>query len=154
MQHVARVQHLLLLQIITSFHHTSLPWQPWHCYSSHGFNSQTNSFENLTGHFLKHLFCLSIVFLFMFVCVLSPLFLTPLDGMLACGASSDLQPPLDRVRSASANCLSPGIHVPSPESERYQPLPQHPSCSALSVLQFLSSRMAQHHLTLWPLHYR
>uniref|UniRef100_A0A674NZ91 Regulating synaptic membrane exocytosis 1 n=1 Tax=Takifugu rubripes TaxID=31033 RepID=A0A674NZ91_TAKRU len=77
-----------------------------------------------------HLFCLSIVFLFMFVCVLSPLFLTPLDGMLACGASSDLQPPLDRVRSASANCLSPGIHVPSPESERYQPLPPHPSCSA------------------------
>lgn len=66
----------------------------------------------------------------MFVYVLSPLFLTPLDGMLACGASSDLQPPLDRVRSASANCLSPGIHVPSPESERYQPLPQHPSCSA------------------------
>lgn len=53
MQHVARVQHLLLLQIITSFHHTSLPWQPWHPYSSHGFNSQTNSFENLTGHFFK-----------------------------------------------------------------------------------------------------
>uniref|UniRef100_A0A674PAC0 Regulating synaptic membrane exocytosis 1 n=1 Tax=Takifugu rubripes TaxID=31033 RepID=A0A674PAC0_TAKRU len=79
---------------------------------------------------IPHLFCLSIVFLFMFVCVLSPLFLTPLDGMLACGASSDLQPPLDRVRSASANCLSPGIHVPSPESERYQPLPPHPSCSA------------------------
>ncbi|XP_044229727.1 regulating synaptic membrane exocytosis protein 1-like isoform X6 [Thunnus albacares] len=31
---------------------------------------------------------------------------------------SDLQPSLDRVRSASANCLTPDNHVPSPESER------------------------------------
>uniref|UniRef100_A0A674MH69 Regulating synaptic membrane exocytosis 1 n=1 Tax=Takifugu rubripes TaxID=31033 RepID=A0A674MH69_TAKRU len=88
-----------------------------------------------------HLFCLSIVFLFMFVCVLSPLFLTPLDGMLACGASSDLQPPLDRVRSASANCLSPGIHVPSPESERKSlsySLPRRRAASPRILIQHAS----------------
>lgn len=75
--------------------------------------------------FLKHLFCLSILFLFMFVCVLWPC-LCPLDGLLACAASSDLQVPLDRLRSASANCLSPDNHVPSAESDRYQPLPPTP----------------------------
>ncbi|XP_062422581.1 regulating synaptic membrane exocytosis protein 1-like isoform X13 [Pungitius pungitius] len=32
--------------------------------------------------------------------------------------SSDLQPSLDRVRSASANCLTPNIHAPSSETER------------------------------------
>nr|XP_046258948.1 regulating synaptic membrane exocytosis protein 1-like isoform X3 [Scatophagus argus] len=32
--------------------------------------------------------------------------------------NSDLQPSLDRVRSASANCLTPDNHVPSPETER------------------------------------
>ncbi|XP_037321103.2 regulating synaptic membrane exocytosis protein 1-like isoform X14 [Pungitius pungitius] len=31
---------------------------------------------------------------------------------------SDLQPSLDRVRSASANCLTPNIHAPSSETER------------------------------------
>ncbi|KAM8738638.1 regulating synaptic membrane exocytosis protein 1 isoform 20-T20 [Acanthopagrus schlegelii] len=31
---------------------------------------------------------------------------------------SDLQPSLDRVRSASANCLTPDNHAPSPETER------------------------------------
>ncbi|KAM9808727.1 regulating synaptic membrane exocytosis protein 1-like [Syngnathus typhle] len=31
---------------------------------------------------------------------------------------SDLQPSLDRVRSASTNCLTPDNHVPSPELER------------------------------------
>ncbi|XP_019737709.1 regulating synaptic membrane exocytosis protein 1-like isoform X4 [Hippocampus comes] len=31
---------------------------------------------------------------------------------------SDLQPSLDRVRSASTNCLTPDYHVPSPELER------------------------------------
>uniref|UniRef100_A0A8D3DXF3 Regulating synaptic membrane exocytosis 1 n=1 Tax=Scophthalmus maximus TaxID=52904 RepID=A0A8D3DXF3_SCOMX len=44
--------------------------------------------------------------------------LPPLDGMLCCGASSDLQPSLDRVRSASANCLTPDNHAPSSETER------------------------------------
>ncbi|KAK5853624.1 hypothetical protein PBY51_014763 [Eleginops maclovinus] len=32
--------------------------------------------------------------------------------------NSDLQPSLDRVRSASANCLTPDYHAPSPETER------------------------------------
>ncbi|XP_035847933.1 regulating synaptic membrane exocytosis protein 1-like isoform X8 [Sander lucioperca] len=32
--------------------------------------------------------------------------------------NSDLQPSLDRVRSASANCLTPDNHAPSPETER------------------------------------
>uniref|UniRef100_A0A8D0AAE7 Regulating synaptic membrane exocytosis 1 n=1 Tax=Sander lucioperca TaxID=283035 RepID=A0A8D0AAE7_SANLU len=39
-----------------------------------------------------------------------------------CLHTSDLQPSLDRVRSASANCLTPDNHAPSPETERYQPL--------------------------------
>ncbi|XP_069030883.1 regulating synaptic membrane exocytosis protein 1 isoform X2 [Embiotoca jacksoni] len=32
--------------------------------------------------------------------------------------NSDLQPSLDRVRSASTNCLTPDNHAPSPETER------------------------------------
>ncbi|XP_031694553.1 regulating synaptic membrane exocytosis protein 1-like [Anarrhichthys ocellatus] len=35
-----------------------------------------------------------------------------------CLHTSDLQPSLDRVRSASANCLTPDNHTPSPETER------------------------------------
>ncbi|XP_016892670.1 regulating synaptic membrane exocytosis protein 1 isoform X1 [Cynoglossus semilaevis] len=35
-----------------------------------------------------------------------------------CLHTSDLQPSLDRVRSASANCLTPDKHVPSSETER------------------------------------
>ncbi|KAM9344549.1 regulating synaptic membrane exocytosis protein 1 isoform 4-T4 [Symphorus nematophorus] len=35
-----------------------------------------------------------------------------------CLHTSDLQPSLDRVRSASANCLTPDNHAPSPETER------------------------------------
>ncbi|XP_071768728.1 regulating synaptic membrane exocytosis protein 1 isoform X3 [Centroberyx gerrardi] len=35
-----------------------------------------------------------------------------------CLHTSDLQPSLDRVRSASTNCLTPDNHAPSPESER------------------------------------
>ncbi|KAM4591306.1 regulating synaptic membrane exocytosis protein 1 isoform 3-T3 [Odontesthes bonariensis] len=35
-----------------------------------------------------------------------------------CLHTSDLQPSLDRVRSASANCLTPNNHAPSPETER------------------------------------
>ncbi|XP_028459959.1 regulating synaptic membrane exocytosis protein 1-like [Perca flavescens] len=35
-----------------------------------------------------------------------------------CLHTSDLQPSLDRVRSASANCLTPDYHAPSPETER------------------------------------
>ncbi|XP_077960102.1 regulating synaptic membrane exocytosis protein 1 isoform X36 [Gasterosteus aculeatus] len=35
-----------------------------------------------------------------------------------CLHTSDLQPSLDRVRSASANCLTPNIHAPSSETER------------------------------------
>uniref|UniRef100_A0A8D0AAI9 Regulating synaptic membrane exocytosis 1 n=1 Tax=Sander lucioperca TaxID=283035 RepID=A0A8D0AAI9_SANLU len=67
----------------------------------------------------------SVCPLFFSLCVcFCPLLLSPrpLDGMLCHGASSDLQPSLDRVRSASANCLTPDNHAPSPETERYQPL--------------------------------
>nr|XP_029135749.1 regulating synaptic membrane exocytosis protein 1-like isoform X5 [Labrus bergylta] len=35
-----------------------------------------------------------------------------------CLHTSDLQPSLDRVRSASTNCLTPDNHAPSPETER------------------------------------
>uniref|UniRef100_A0AAQ5ZN32 Regulating synaptic membrane exocytosis 1a n=1 Tax=Amphiprion ocellaris TaxID=80972 RepID=A0AAQ5ZN32_AMPOC len=54
-------------------------------------------------------------------------------------ANSDLQPSLDRVRSASANCLTPDNHAPSPKTDRYQPLYPPPSCSlpVVSCLQFV-----------------
>uniref|UniRef100_A0A8D3AZW0 Regulating synaptic membrane exocytosis 1 n=1 Tax=Scophthalmus maximus TaxID=52904 RepID=A0A8D3AZW0_SCOMX len=65
--------------------------------------------------------------------------LPPLDGMLCCGASSDLQPSLDRVRSASANCLTPDNHAPSSETERYQPQSPPPLMGHLQGGASLSS---------------
>uniref|UniRef100_A0A3B1JA87 Regulating synaptic membrane exocytosis 1 n=1 Tax=Astyanax mexicanus TaxID=7994 RepID=A0A3B1JA87_ASTMX len=41
---------------------------------------------------------------------------------------SDLQPPLDRVRSASTNCLRPGSNSNSPERERQSRSLDKPSC--------------------------
>lgn len=38
---------------------------------------------------------------------------------MACCDPSDLQPPLDRVRSASTNCLRPDSNSNSPDRERY-----------------------------------
>ncbi len=38
---------------------------------------------------------------------------------MACCDPSDLQPSLDRVRSASTNCLRPGSNSNSPERDRY-----------------------------------
>uniref|UniRef100_A0A671VZW6 Regulating synaptic membrane exocytosis 1 n=1 Tax=Sparus aurata TaxID=8175 RepID=A0A671VZW6_SPAAU len=93
-----------------------------------------------TRHYDAHIFCLSIVFS---LCVcFCPLLLSPpppLDGMLCCGASSDLQPSLDRVRSASANCLTPDNYAPSPETERYQPLSPAPLLGHLQGGSSLSS---------------
>uniref|UniRef100_I3J454 Regulating synaptic membrane exocytosis 1 n=1 Tax=Oreochromis niloticus TaxID=8128 RepID=I3J454_ORENI len=54
-------------------------------------------------------------------------------------ANSDLQPSLDRVRSASANCLAPNNHAPSPETERYQPLYPTPFLGHLQSGGSLSS---------------
>uniref|UniRef100_A0A3Q2XLS7 Regulating synaptic membrane exocytosis 1 n=1 Tax=Hippocampus comes TaxID=109280 RepID=A0A3Q2XLS7_HIPCM len=49
---------------------------------------------------------------------------------------SDLQPSLDRVRSASTNCLTPDYHVPSPELERYHALyPPPSSCTFFPTFQ-------------------
>ncbi|XP_077960091.1 regulating synaptic membrane exocytosis protein 1 isoform X26 [Gasterosteus aculeatus] len=44
---------------------------------------------------------------------------------------SDLQPSLDRVRSASANCLTPNIHAPSSETERQPRTLETPECHTL-----------------------
>ncbi|XP_028983289.1 regulating synaptic membrane exocytosis protein 1-like isoform X7 [Betta splendens] len=44
--------------------------------------------------------------------------LPPKMPLLFNGIHSDLQPSLDRVRSASANCLTPNNHAHSPETER------------------------------------
>ncbi|KAK5908080.1 hypothetical protein CgunFtcFv8_016167 [Champsocephalus gunnari] len=44
---------------------------------------------------------------------------------------SDLQPSLDRVRSASANCLTPDNHAPSPETERQLRTLETPECNTL-----------------------
>uniref|UniRef100_A0A3B4YPN7 Regulating synaptic membrane exocytosis 1 n=1 Tax=Seriola lalandi dorsalis TaxID=1841481 RepID=A0A3B4YPN7_SERLL len=56
---------------------------------------------------------------------------------IVCQKTFDLQPSLDRVRSASANCLAPDNHAPSPETERYQPLypPVPPPAVLLGHLQ-------------------
>ncbi|XP_032408895.1 regulating synaptic membrane exocytosis protein 1 isoform X16 [Xiphophorus hellerii] len=44
---------------------------------------------------------------------------------------SDLQPSLDRVKSASANCLTPDNHAPSPETERQPRTLEAPECQTL-----------------------
>ncbi|XP_045926403.1 regulating synaptic membrane exocytosis protein 1-like isoform X13 [Micropterus dolomieu] len=44
---------------------------------------------------------------------------------------SDLQPSLDRVRSASANCLTPDNHAPSQETERQPRTLKTPECQTL-----------------------
>ncbi|XP_034040795.1 regulating synaptic membrane exocytosis protein 1-like isoform X4 [Thalassophryne amazonica] len=54
---------------------------------------------------------------------------------------SDLQPSLDRVRSASAHCLTPDIHAPSTESERkslHQSLPRRRPPSPRILIQHAS----------------
>ncbi|XP_065815732.1 regulating synaptic membrane exocytosis protein 1 isoform X24 [Labrus bergylta] len=45
-----------------------------------------------------------------------------------CLHTSDLQPSLDRVRSASTNCLTPDNHAPSPETERQPRTLETPEC--------------------------
>ncbi|XP_044071098.1 regulating synaptic membrane exocytosis protein 1-like isoform X17 [Siniperca chuatsi] len=45
--------------------------------------------------------------------------------------NSDLQPSLDRVRSASANCLTPDNHAPSPETERQPRTLETSECQTL-----------------------
>ncbi|KAM4615019.1 regulating synaptic membrane exocytosis protein 1 isoform 2-T2 [Polymixia lowei] len=54
---------------------------------------------------------------------------------------SDLQPSLDRVRSASTNCLTPDNHNPSPESERKSlshSLPRRRTASPRILIQHAS----------------
>ncbi|XP_008428570.1 regulating synaptic membrane exocytosis protein 1 isoform X9 [Poecilia reticulata] len=54
---------------------------------------------------------------------------------------SDLQPSLDRVKSASANCLTPDNHAPSPETERKsfsQSLPRRRPASPRILIQHAS----------------
>ncbi|CAG6018044.1 unnamed protein product, partial [Menidia menidia] len=48
-----------------------------------------------------------------------------------CLHTSDLQPSLDRVRSASVNCLTPDNHAPSPETERQPRTLEPPECQTL-----------------------
>lgn len=49
---------------------------------------------------------------FCFLCLLPP-------PWMQCTGTSDLQPSLDRARSASTNCLRPDASLHSPERERY-----------------------------------
>ncbi|PWA25993.1 hypothetical protein CCH79_00001418 [Gambusia affinis] len=58
-----------------------------------------------------------------------------------CLHTSDLQPSLDRVKSASANCLTPDNHAPSPETERKsfsQSLPRRRPVSPRILIQHAS----------------
>ncbi|XP_023183715.1 regulating synaptic membrane exocytosis protein 1 isoform X14 [Xiphophorus maculatus] len=48
-----------------------------------------------------------------------------------CLHTSDLQPSLDRVKSASTNCLTPDNHAPSPETERQPRTLEAPECQTL-----------------------
>nr|XP_033469432.1 regulating synaptic membrane exocytosis protein 1-like isoform X3 [Epinephelus lanceolatus] len=62
---------------------------------------------------------------------------------------SDLQPSLDRVRSASANCLTPDNHVPSPETERKSlshSLPRRRPASPRILIQHASPEDDRGHL--------
>ena len=49
----------------------------------------------------------------------SSLFCLPPPPWTQCTGTSDLQPSLDRARSASTNCLRPDASLHSPERERY-----------------------------------
>uniref|UniRef100_A0A8C0Y386 Regulating synaptic membrane exocytosis 1 n=1 Tax=Cyprinus carpio carpio TaxID=630221 RepID=A0A8C0Y386_CYPCA len=60
-------------------------------------------------------FILDLTFLFFVIFLFSSFFL----HWMACCVPSDLQPSLDRVRSASTNCLRPGSNSNSPERDRY-----------------------------------
>ncbi|XP_056251828.1 regulating synaptic membrane exocytosis protein 1-like isoform X19 [Seriola aureovittata] len=62
---------------------------------------------------------------------------------------SDLQPSLDRVRSASANCLAPDNHAPSPETERKSlshSLPRRRPASPRILIQHASPEDDRGHL--------
>ncbi|XP_044071095.1 regulating synaptic membrane exocytosis protein 1-like isoform X15 [Siniperca chuatsi] len=63
--------------------------------------------------------------------------------------NSDLQPSLDRVRSASANCLTPDNHAPSPETERKSlshSLPRRRPASPRILIQHASPEDDRGHL--------
>nr|XP_043901066.1 regulating synaptic membrane exocytosis protein 1-like isoform X23 [Solea senegalensis] len=62
---------------------------------------------------------------------------------------SDLQPSLDRVRSASANCLTPDNHAPSPETDRKslsRTLPRRRPASPRILIQHASPEDDRGHL--------
>ncbi|XP_027131899.1 regulating synaptic membrane exocytosis protein 1 isoform X17 [Larimichthys crocea] len=66
-----------------------------------------------------------------------------------CLHTSDLQPSLDRVRSASANCLTPDNHAPSPETERKSfshSLPRRRPASPRILIQHASPEDDRGHL--------
>ncbi|XP_051815528.1 regulating synaptic membrane exocytosis protein 1-like isoform X4 [Acanthochromis polyacanthus] len=63
--------------------------------------------------------------------------------------NSDLQPSLDRVRSASANCLTPDNHAPSPKTERKSlshSLPRRRPASPRILIQHASPEDDRGHL--------
>lgn len=61
------------------------------------------------------------------ICLFFCIFLMSFPSLrwMACCDPSDLQPPLDRVRSASTNCLRPDSNSNSPDRERYSQDPIH-----------------------------
>ncbi|XP_041866049.1 regulating synaptic membrane exocytosis protein 1-like isoform X6 [Melanotaenia boesemani] len=66
---------------------------------------------------------------------------------------SDLQPSLDRVRSASTNCLTPNNHAPSPETERKSfshSLPRRRPASPRILIQHASPEDDRQPQTLEP----
>ncbi|XP_041645283.1 regulating synaptic membrane exocytosis protein 1-like isoform X3 [Cheilinus undulatus] len=66
-----------------------------------------------------------------------------------CLHTSDLQPSLDRVRSASTNCLTPDNHAPTPETERRtlsHSLPRRRPASPRILIQHASPEDDRGHL--------
>ncbi|XP_023183722.1 regulating synaptic membrane exocytosis protein 1 isoform X21 [Xiphophorus maculatus] len=66
-----------------------------------------------------------------------------------CLHTSDLQPSLDRVKSASTNCLTPDNHAPSPETERKSfshSLPRRRPASPRILIQHASPEDDRGHL--------
>uniref|UniRef100_A0A8B9L852 Regulating synaptic membrane exocytosis 1a n=1 Tax=Astyanax mexicanus TaxID=7994 RepID=A0A8B9L852_ASTMX len=84
-------------------------------------------------------FLLNLIFFacyfFSFVCLFA-LFSSLL--WMACCDPSDLQPPLDRVRSASTNCLRPGSNSNSPERESCDNVSHKSSDSDVSDVSAIS----------------
>ena len=69
---------------------------------------------------------------------------------MQCTGTSDLQPSLDRARSASTNCLRPDASLHSPERERYMIKTFLISCHIVLVISFSTTLFVLSHRFIHP----